>query len=111
MKGYSACQIVFESVSQGIRRCHARVVHCARRAVYEGVLDVSQSLPFSRDGKNAEVAAAITMQPVNAYDVDAAIVFQDLLPILEAMGLELDYVKGAGPVITTPFARGQTSMR
>ena len=53
--------------------------------------------------KTPEVAAAITMQPVNAYDVDAAIIFQDLLPILEAMGLELDYVKGAGPVIHNPI--------
>ena len=67
--------------------------------------------PFLEMVKTPEVAAAITMQPVNAYDVDAAIIFQDLLPILEAMGLELDYVKGAGRSFTTPFARGQTSMR
>lgn len=53
--------------------------------------------------KTPEVAAAITLQPVNAYDVDAAIIFQDLLPILEAMGLELAYVKGAGPVIHNPI--------
>ena len=53
--------------------------------------------------KTPEVAAAITLQPVNAYDVDAAIIFQDLLPILEAMGLELAYVKSAGPVIHNPI--------
>lgn len=53
--------------------------------------------------KTPEVATAITMQPVNAYDVDAAIIFQDLLPILEPMGLDLDYVKGKGPVIHNPI--------
>lgn len=53
--------------------------------------------------KTPEVATAITMQPVDAYDVDAAIIFQDLLPILEAMGLDLDYVKGEGPVIHNPI--------
>lgn len=53
--------------------------------------------------KTPEISTAITMQPVNAYDVDAAIIFQDLLPILEAMGLDLDYVKGEGPVIHNPI--------
>ncbi|MCZ6635755.1 MAG: uroporphyrinogen decarboxylase [bacterium] len=53
--------------------------------------------------KTPEVAAQITMQPVNAYDVDAAIIFQDLLPILEPMGLELEYAKGVGPVIHNPI--------
>ncbi len=53
--------------------------------------------------KTPEIAAAITMQPVNAYNVDAAIIFQDLLPILEPMGLQLDYVKGEGPVIHNPI--------
>ena len=52
--------------------------------------------------KTPEVATAITMQPVNAYDLDAAIIFQDLLPILEPMGLDLDYVKDKGPVIGNP---------
>ena len=53
--------------------------------------------------KIPEVAAQITMQPVNAYDLDAAIIFQDLLPILEPMGLELEYAKGVGPVIHNPI--------
>ena len=36
--------------------------------------------------KTPEISTAITMQPVNAYNVDAAIIFQDLLPILERWG-------------------------
>lgn len=52
--------------------------------------------------KTPELATEVTMQPVNAYDVDAAIIFQDLLPVLEPMGLHLEYVQGEGPVIHNP---------
>ncbi len=46
-----------------------------------------------------ELAAAITMQPINAFGFDAAIIFSDILPPLQSMGLELEFVKGTGPVI------------
>ncbi len=52
--------------------------------------------------KTPDIATEITLQPVEAFDVDAAIVFQDILPILEPMGLKLEYVGGAGPVIHNP---------
>ena len=52
--------------------------------------------------KTPELATQVTMQPVQAFDVDAAIIFQDLLPILEPMGLQLEYVLGEGPVIHNP---------
>ncbi len=47
-------------------------------------------------------AAEITLQPVNALGVDAAIIFSDILPPLIGMGLELDFVAGAGPRIANP---------
>ncbi|MDA0710975.1 MAG: uroporphyrinogen decarboxylase, partial [bacterium] len=53
--------------------------------------------------KTPDLAAEVTMQPVNAFDVDAAIIFQDLLPILEPMGLQLEYLRGEGPVIHNPI--------
>jgi uroporphyrinogen decarboxylase len=53
--------------------------------------------------KNPEVAAEITMQPVHAFDIDAAIVFADILPPLEGMGLHLSFEKGEGPVIHNPI--------
>ena len=53
--------------------------------------------------KTPELATEITLQPVEAFDVDAAIVFQDILPILEPMGLKLEYVGGEGPVIHNPI--------
>ena len=43
------------------------------------------------------------MQPIRAFDLDAAIIFADILPILIGMGLDLDFVKGAGPVIANPI--------
>jgi uroporphyrinogen decarboxylase len=47
-------------------------------------------------------AAEITLQPVNALGVDAAIIFSDILPPLIGMGLDLDFVSGTGPRIGNP---------
>jgi uroporphyrinogen decarboxylase len=52
--------------------------------------------------KTPELACDVTMQPINAFDLDAAIIFADILPPLQGMGLELDFVKGEGPVIHNP---------
>ncbi len=52
--------------------------------------------------KTPELAREVTMQPINAFDLDAAIIFADILPPLEGMGLELDFLKGEGPVIYNP---------
>ena len=53
--------------------------------------------------KNPEVAAEITMQPIRAFDVDAGIIFADILTLPEAMGLKLEFVKDHGPVIHNPI--------
>lgn len=52
--------------------------------------------------KSPELACEVTMQPINAFDLDAAIVFADILPPLETMGLQLEFIKGEGPVIHNP---------
>jgi len=49
-----------------------------------------------------ELAAAVTLQPVNAIEVDAAILFSDLLLPFTPMGLAFDFVKGEGPSIEQP---------
>ena len=49
-----------------------------------------------------ELAAEVTLQPVDRIDVDAAILFSDLLLPLAPMGIPFDFVKGEGPVIETP---------
>jgi uroporphyrinogen decarboxylase len=52
--------------------------------------------------KTPELACEVTLQPIHAFDLDAAIIFADILPPLEGMGLELDFIKGDGPVIYNP---------
>ena len=53
--------------------------------------------------RTPELAAEITLQPINAFGMDAAIIFSDILPPLVGMGLELEFVKGEGPVIYNPI--------
>src|SRR5262245_61381353 len=52
--------------------------------------------------KNPSLCSEIMCTAVERLGVDAAIIFSDLLPILEPMGLELDFAKGEGPVIYNP---------
>lgn len=52
--------------------------------------------------KRPDLAAAVTLQPVEALDVDAAIIFADLLLPVEPMGLKLDFISGEGPSIDNP---------
>ncbi|PIE03883.1 MAG: uroporphyrinogen decarboxylase [Acidobacteria bacterium] len=49
-----------------------------------------------------ELAAEITLQPIQAFDLDAAIIFSDILPPLAGMGLELEFIKQVGPRIHNP---------
>ncbi len=52
--------------------------------------------------KNPELAAEVTLQPIEVLDVDAAIIFADLLLPVEPMGLKLRFAPGRGPVIENP---------
>jgi uroporphyrinogen decarboxylase len=52
--------------------------------------------------KSPRLAAEVTLQPIEALDVDAAIIFADLLLPLEPMGLKLEFVAGEGPLIHNP---------
>ena len=52
--------------------------------------------------KNPQLCSEVMCTAVAKLGVDAAIIFSDLLPILEPMGMELEFVKGDGPVIHNP---------
>jgi uroporphyrinogen decarboxylase len=51
---------------------------------------------------NPEAAAEVTLQPVARLGVDAAILFADILLIVEPLGVGLEFAKGEGPVIHRP---------
>jgi uroporphyrinogen decarboxylase len=57
--------------------------------------------------KNSELAAEITITPVERLGVDAAILFADILLVLEPMGIGLEYAKNGGPVIHHPVRSGK----
>jgi uroporphyrinogen decarboxylase len=53
--------------------------------------------------REPELAVAVTLQPVDVIEVDAAILFSDLLIPFTPLGLEFDFVKGEGPSIHYPI--------
>lgn len=54
--------------------------------------------------RTPELAAQVTLQPIESFGLDAAIIFSDILPPLVGMGLDLDFVKGEGPRIGNPIS-------
>ena len=52
--------------------------------------------------RTPDLATEVTLQPVRRIEVDAAILFSDLLLPLEPMGIPFDFVKGEGPSIERP---------
>ena len=48
--------------------------------------------------KNPEVCCELALQPINAFQLDAAILFSDILTIPDALGLGVNFVEGKGPV-------------
>ena len=56
--------------------------------------------------KNPEAAAEVTLLPVERLGVDAAILFADILLIVESMGVGLEFARGEGPVIHRPVRSG-----
>jgi uroporphyrinogen decarboxylase len=55
---------------------------------------------------NSEAAAEVTLQPVERLGVDAAILFADILLIVEPLDVGLEFAKGEGPVIHRPIRSG-----
>ena len=62
--------------------------------------DIREKFSLMEMFKNPELAAEITLQPVHAFAVDAAIIFADILLPLEAMGIGFEFAPG--PVIHHP---------
>jgi len=52
--------------------------------------------------KTPDLAAQVTLQPIDRFPLDAAIIFADILLPLEPMGINLEFAEGEGPVIHNP---------
>lgn len=63
---------------------------------------VREEVDFLTLCKTPELAAKVTMQPVNRLGVDAAILFSDILIAVEAMGMHLEFSDKRGPVLSDP---------
>ncbi len=63
---------------------------------------IRQKRGFLELCRNPQLCSEIMCLAVEQLGVDAAIVFSDLLPILEPMGMELEFAQGEGPVIHNP---------
>ena len=61
------------------------------------------STPSLEFFKTPDLSARATLDAQRILGVDAAILFADLLPIVEPMGFELDYIPDIGPVISNPI--------
>ena len=54
--------------------------------------------------KSSDLACEVTLQPLERFDLDAAILFSDILTIPDAMGLGLHFVEGEGPKFSHPLS-------
>ncbi len=65
----------------------------------------SQTSNFLELYKSPELAAEVTLLPVRRYPLDAAIIFSDILTIPEAMGMDLRFIEGEGPMFDNIISR------
>ena len=101
-----------DSPSRFLRACHRLPVDCTpiwlmRQAgrympEYRAIREKYAMLEVMR---SPELSAEVTLQPIQMFDLDAAIIFSDILPPLVGMGLKLEFVKGEGPVIENRIER------
>ena len=61
------------------------------------------SLSILKACAQADVITEITLQPLRRYQVDAAILFSDIVVPLKALGMDIDIKPGIGPVIARPI--------
>jgi uroporphyrinogen decarboxylase len=64
---------------------------------------VREGVPMLESCTRPELVTEITLQPLRRYDVDAAILYSDIVVPLRAIGIDVDIKPGIGPVIERPF--------
>lgn len=64
-----------------------------------------QKYPLLEICRIPELAAEVTFQPIRRFELDAAIIFADILLPLPGLGLDFEFAKGHGPVVHSPITR------
>ncbi len=72
---------------------------------------VRERVSFLELCRRPRLCAQVMADAVGRLDVDAAIIFSDILPILIPLGFDLDYLPGDGPVIRNPLRSGDDPAR
>ncbi len=72
--------------------------------------DLRKKVSFARLCRRPDLAAEVAVTAAERLGVDAAILFSDILLILEPLGMRLDYVRGEGPKIHNPL-KGPADVR
>jgi uroporphyrinogen decarboxylase len=64
---------------------------------------VREGIPMLESCTRPELVTEITLQPLRRYDVDAAVLYSDIVVPLRAVGVDVDIKPGVGPVVERPF--------
>lgn len=67
--------------------------------------EVRSQADFFTICRTPALACEVTLQPIKCFDLDASIIFSDILVVLQAIGLEVQMVKGKGPVVPNPITK------
>lgn len=65
--------------------------------------EVRSKHDFFKICQTPELAAEVTLQPIRRFDLDAAIIFSDILVIPQALGMTVEMKEGVGPVLPKPL--------
>jgi uroporphyrinogen decarboxylase len=100
-----------EPTSRFLRACHRLPVDCTPIWIMRQAgryLEEYRAIRAKRSMleviNTPELAAQVTLQPLDRFDLDAAIIFADILPLLVGMGLDLEFVSGVGPRINNAIS-------
>ncbi len=81
---------------------HADLADAAGGTLHARVPGGARQTTFLELCKTPSLAAEVTVTAAERLGVDAAIIFADILLILEPMGIDLEFAEGEGPVIHNP---------
>lgn len=88
---------------QPVDRTPVWIMRQAGRYLPEYLKTRAEAGSFMNLCQSPEQACEVTLQPLRRYDLDAAIIFSDILTIPDAMGLKLFFVTGEGPKFEHPI--------